>query len=660
MPALSIIIVNYNVKQFLQNLLVSIKNAVHEIECEIIVVDNASDDGSVGMIRANFEDINLIANSTNIGFGAANNQGLEIAKGKYILLLNPDTIVKEDTFTRLIKFLADTENAGIVTCKVLNNDGTLQLACRRSFPGPWTSFTKVTGLSRLFPSSKLFAKYNLTYLDENKTYEVDAISGSFMMMKREVYEKIGGFDPEFFMYGEDLDLCYRAQKAGFKIYYNHETEIIHYKGESTKRSSLDETSVFYSAMQLFVKKHLSTSFFVSGILRMGIFLRKLFAFLNVFKLVLISVVIDALMFGAILVLAESIYHKGNWQGFPEEVKPWIYILPAVFQIFVGSLFGTYKKNTLSILKSLVGLSVGFILLSSITFFFKQFAFSRAIFLITYSIALFAFPLWRILFKIFFRVGIANHPKRIKILIVGNDEAASNLGEKIKARLTNLYQIAGLISPKIQEIGKEIGNFKVIGSLANVKKVIENEKIDQVIFTSKKIEYNQIFSIVADCTDTNVEFLMTGSGLDFMVGKSSITLLDDVPLMKLEYNIATTSHKIIKFVFDRGISFLILLSIFPFIFVYTKLAGEQTEFCTFVLGIPQVFVGKLSLVGPSNGKQQNGLYLGKQGLTGLWFTENIDLGEPSELNKINIFYAKNQSIWLDLEVLGKTFSKYFLR
>ncbi len=656
MSELSIIIVNYNVKQFLENLIVSIKKAASNIRHEIIVIDNASDDGSVEMLNEKFSNVNLIVNKENKGFGVANNQGLKIAKGKYILLINPDTIVKEDTFTKLIEFLDANQNIGMATCKVLNNDGSLQLACRRSFPGPWTSFTKVSGLSKLFPQSKLFAKYNLTYLDENDTYEVDAISGSFMFMKREVYEKIGGFDDDFFMYGEDLDLCYRTQKSGYKIYYFHETEIIHYKGESTKRSSIDETTVFYQAMQLFVKKHLSTSFFVSGILRLGIFLRKLFAFFNVFRLIILSSAIDFVLFSAILALAERIYHTESWNGFPPEVKPWIYILPALFQIIIGGIFGAYKKNTLSILKSLVSLAVGFFLLSSITFFFKQFAYSRAIFLITYSIAIIVFPFWRIIFKIFFRIGIINHPKRIKTLIVGTGNKASDLGEKIKSRLTDLYQVAGLISPHIREIGNTVGNFEVIGSLSNIKKVIESEKIDQVIFTAENLEYKQIFSVVAACSDANVEFLLTGNELDFMVGKSSITLLDEIPLMKIEYNIATESHKMLKVFFDKVISLPIFIFIFPIIYLFSRVSKVQSKLSKFILGIPQVLFGNKSLVGPLKSENENGLYLGKQGLTGLWFTENIDLNDTRELNKINLFYAKNQNIWLDLELLGKTFSK----
>ena len=167
---LSVIIVNYNVKQFLKNLIESVLKAVENISYEIIVVDNASSDGSAEEIRNSFPHVKFIANKKNLGFGAANNQALEIAKGEFIVLINPDALVKTNTFDTLIKFFHDNPQTGMAGCKVLNPDGTLQLACRRSFPGVWTSFTKIVGLSSLFPKSKYFAKYNLTYLDENEIH----------------------------------------------------------------------------------------------------------------------------------------------------------------------------------------------------------------------------------------------------------------------------------------------------------------------------------------------------------------------------------------------------------------------------------------------------------------------------------------------------------
>jgi len=240
----------------------------------------------LSFIRNRYPDVKLIANSKNVGFGKANNKAMQIASGDYFILINPDTFVKNDTLEKLLSFFESNKNVDIATCKVLNPDGSLQLACRRSFPSPWISFTKIIGLNKLFPKTKLFAKYNLTYLDENKTYEVDAISGSFMMFKREVYDKIGGFDTDFFMYGEDLDFCYRAKKNGFKIYYYHETEIIHYKGESTKRSSIDEHKHFHEAMSLFVKKNISSSKFLTLILEFGILLKKMASFISRIKFII--------------------------------------------------------------------------------------------------------------------------------------------------------------------------------------------------------------------------------------------------------------------------------------------------------------------------------------------------------------------------------------
>jgi hypothetical protein len=255
----SVIIVNYNVRQFLENALTSIRRAMEGLEGEVIVVDNASDDGSTEMVKAKFPDVILIENRRNLGFAASNNIALRRARGKYLLLINPDTIVQEDTLRVMLAFFAETPDAGLAGCKILNPDGSLQLACRRTYPTPWVAFTKTFGLSSLFPGSRLFGKYNLTFLNENETYPVDAVSGSFMMVTREVLEAVGGLDESFFMYGEDLDWCYRVTQAGFKVYYVHGTKIVHYKGESTRRSDIDELKHFYGAMQLFVGKHFAGS-----------------------------------------------------------------------------------------------------------------------------------------------------------------------------------------------------------------------------------------------------------------------------------------------------------------------------------------------------------------------------------------------------------------
>jgi len=176
-PLLSIIIVNYNVRDFLHHALVSLQKAMKGMKGEIIVVDNASDDGSIEMVRRRFPTVQLIASKTNLGFAKANNVGLKRAGGKYILLINPDTLVQEDTLRVMLRFFEENHDVGLAGCKILNPDGTFQLACRRSFPRPWAAFTKMVGLSALFPNSRLFGRYNLTYLSPDETYEIDAVRG---------------------------------------------------------------------------------------------------------------------------------------------------------------------------------------------------------------------------------------------------------------------------------------------------------------------------------------------------------------------------------------------------------------------------------------------------------------------------------------------------
>lgn len=655
---LSIIIVNYNVKEFLLNLLESINHATKDLNLEIIVIDNNSLDGSTQAVSKKYPNVIVIENKENVGFGSANNQGLEIAKGKYLLLINPDTIVKENTLIRTIKFLEENPQAGLVGCKVLNPDGSLQLPCRRSFPGPWVSFTKVMGLSKLFPRSKLFAKYNLTYLDENESYEVDAVSGSFMMLSRKAYDKVGGFDTDFFMYGEDLDICYRIQKAGFKVYYFSETEIIHYKGESTKRSKIDETKIFYNAMHLFVRKHFSSSFIVEAILQFGIVLRKLLTFANLNKFIIIGILLDFVSFYFLVHLAEILYANNRWPGFPEIFKPWVYIIPALVQILISLIFGAYKRESLSVLRSFISLMFGLVLITSSTFFLKQYAFSRAVVLIAYGLSVLVFSFWRIVLKFTFLSKTLSKDSRENTVIVGVDGKSIQLAEKLAENINTPYKIVGLVGRQIEDIGNSIGSFKVVGCTANLNKAIRENKIANVIFASESIEFDGIFSMVAECQGENVNFLISGNELDYMVGKSNITHIENVPLLKVNYNISMFTHKFIKRLFDILGSIFVLLFIYPFVFIAKQFKSSNTDLAEMVLKIPKVFLGKMSFVGPTTNENRD-LFLGKRGVTGLWFIDNIKKFDTIENRRLDLFYAKNQNIWLDLEIIGKTIAKIFI-
>ena len=654
MKSVSIIIVNYNVKEFLPNLIQSISKAVKNVSSEIIIVDNASQDGSAEFICNKFPFITLIENRENLGFSKANNIGLKVATGEYLLLLNPDTILSEDTIDVMIKFFDENPDAGIAGCKILNPDGSFQLACRRSFPGPWNSFCKVTGLSSLFPGSRVFAKYNLTYLNEYETYEVDAISGSFMMIKRNVYENVGGLDEQFFMYGEDLDWCYRIQKAGYKVYYVHSTQIIHYKGESTKRSSLDETNFFYNAMHLFVKKHLSSSFLVEMILRSAIFVRKFFSFLGRRKVIITAILLDFVSFNLSIYIAENVYSQIRpWIGFPREIFFLVFTIPVSMHILSAAIAGNYKKDSVSVIRNFLSLMIGFLVLSSLTYFIKDYAYSRAVVIFTYIFFFFFSTTWRAIFKLRFLKKTENKFKSRETLIVGTNEAAQKIAEKLKKRHTELYSVAGLIGTTVGDIGKKVGDFEVVGSIENINRTIKEKKIGEVIFTSEVLSYNQMMGIVSRNHEQNVEFKIVGDNLDFIVGKASTTILDDVPLIDLTYNISMLSFRIIKRTFDLLLSVFVLFFIYPLIYFISKVSNKKTDFRKFVLEVPKIIKGRASFVGPQTIINNSKLYLGKKGLTGLWYTEDA---VAADHEKLNIFYAKNQNVWLDLEILGKTLSK----
>lgn len=281
MLKLSLIILNYNTRDLLRSCLQSIHNSQSTIHnLEVIVVDNASNDGSLEMIKNDFPKIKLITNHQNYGFAKGNNIGIKEAKGKYILLLNSDTVVEKDTLPMMVKFMEDNPMVGVATCRVELSDGTLDPACHRGFPTPWASLTYFLGLEKLFPKSKLFAQYHQTYKNLNKAHEIDSPTGAFYLIRREVIEQVGLLDEDYFMYGEDLDWSYRIKKAGWKIMYAPDVKITHFKKQSGQANvdPLEQkkaTDYFYQTMKLFYQKHYQDKypFFVNWLMIWGIELR---------------------------------------------------------------------------------------------------------------------------------------------------------------------------------------------------------------------------------------------------------------------------------------------------------------------------------------------------------------------------------------------------
>jgi len=265
---LSVIILNYNVRYFLEQCVLSVKNATQNLRTEIIVVDNNSPDDSCQMLKERFPDVILIENKENSGFPKGNNIGVNIASGEYICILNPDTVVAEDTFEKILAFAKTKTDLGLVGCKLIDGTGNFLPESKRGIPTPFVAFTKIFGLYKIFPGIKSFGKYYASHIKENETGKIEILVGAFMVMKRDLYQEIGGFDERYFMYGEDIDLSFSALKKGKSNYYFHETTVIHYKGESTVK---DGTYMrrFQQGMDLFYQKNMKSSLFFSVFMKLG-------------------------------------------------------------------------------------------------------------------------------------------------------------------------------------------------------------------------------------------------------------------------------------------------------------------------------------------------------------------------------------------------------
>ncbi|MBP2242344.1 GT2 family glycosyltransferase [Cytobacillus eiseniae] len=282
----SIIIVNYNTKKLTLDCIRSIYDSYSYSSIEIFLVDNNSTDGSLAAIKDKYKDIIIIANSENVGFSKANNQAINLSKGRYILLLNSDTIVKNGTIDVISRFMDENKEVGATGCKVLLPDGHLDQACHRGFPTPASSFYYLVGLDKRFPNKPRYNGYHLSHLNLDEVHEVDCLVGAFMMVRRETIEQVGLLDEMYFMYGEDIDWCYRIKQAGWKIYYNPKTEIIHYKGASSRKKPYKIVYEFHRAMYLFHKRHFAKKypFFVNLAVYAGITLKLSFAsFINLVK-----------------------------------------------------------------------------------------------------------------------------------------------------------------------------------------------------------------------------------------------------------------------------------------------------------------------------------------------------------------------------------------
>ena len=688
---LSIIIVSYNVREFLEQALLSIQRATCNLSSEIFVVDNNSMDGSAEFVRRSFPEVKLLANAENLGFAAANNLALDQASGRYICLINPDTIVQEDTFTTLISFCEKHPEAGAVGCKILNSDGTLQLACRRSVPTPWVAFSKIIGLARLFPRSPLFGRYNLTYLDENQVSEVEAISGSCMLLRKEVIDQVGKLDESFFMYGEDLDFCFRIHSAGWKIFYVPQTRIIHFKGESSKRSPFEQRRLFYEAMRLFVRKHFrkNRAWVPSWALIVAIRVRALAAFLSTLLRSAGWPLLDLALMTASL--AAAVYFRFS-PRFPWEAFILVHLIYST--IWLAALFaqGVYQTWRFSVARSSLAVLAGLIINSAITFFLKEIGFSRLVVLYAGALNLLLLPGWRMLLKLAAQLqnGFLSHRLgqlvlRRTALLVGDRTSCEALALRLRRQLDTSYEVRAIILPAAEDEITALQGIPVYAGLPHLHELLQRERVQEVIFATDRLPYQDMLAIISASTHEKVSFKLVPSSMDVIIGKASVEYIEDVPLMEIHYKLQTSMYRLVKRLFDLCLSSLLLLLTWP-AWVWLRLVrGVQSKSVTYYGVMQQRFTvaewnispqkkcwwrvlprfaaiwkGKMSFIGPSPTTSPHAVDLVwslRPGLTSLDKIDHAQIQSQEFKERCWLFYLKNYTPFLDAEILIKSFIAY---
>lgn len=646
---LSVIIVNYNVKYFLEQCLHSVEAAIRGLEAEVFVVDNNSVDGSVEMVREKFPNVKLIANTENTGFSVANNQAIRESTGEYVLLLNPDTVVELDTFTRSVEFMDAHPDAGGLGIKMVDGSGKFLPESKRGLPTPAVAFYKIFGLSALFPKSRIFGKYHLGYLDNNETHEVDVLSGAYMMMRREALDKTGLLDETFFMYGEDIDLSYRITKAGYKNYYYPEARIIHYKGESTKKSSINYVFVFYNAMVIFAQKHFSkkNARLFSFLINIAIYLRAGVSILHrLLKKVLMPLADAAIIYSGALLIVDY-WESAVTYTFGGHYPPLFLfgLLPAYIFIWLFSVLiaGGYDKP-LSLRKIYTGIFAGtVIILVFYALLPLDFRFSRAIIILTGLWGLLSMTGLRLaLHFLGFRNYRLGHSENLRFAIVGNEDEAGRVAGLLRNSLRNPAFIGLVYAGKPVEKAEGY-----IGSFANIAEIISIYKIDEIIFCARDIPANRIIDTMAQLSNLEVEFRIAPPESLSIIGSNSISTTGDIYIVDIN-SITKVNNLRNKRLFDFA-SALFLLPLFPVLMWVMK------NPLNFPVNIVKVLFGSRSWVG------YNRLELGSTNLPAIrkGILHPTDILKISDLDqetilRLNMLYARDYRLSNDINIFIRSF------
>ena len=642
---LSIIIVNYNVKYFLEQCLHSVQRASGDLQTEVFVVDNNSVDGSCAMVQEKFPDVNLIRNDQNLGFSVANNQAIKKSTGRYVLLLNPDTVIEEDTLVKCVGYMDEHPDSGGLGVKMIDGKGDFLPESKRSLPTPRVAFFKIFGLSRLFPRSRVFGRYHLGYLDKDRIHQVEILCGAFMMLRKSALDEVGLLDEEFFMYGEDIDMSYRLLNAGYKNIYYPESTIIHYKGESTKKGSLNYVLTFYKAMIKFARKHFSRKMAKSytAIINLAVYFRALLAllrrFLRDFSLPVFQAVLIYIGFYLIKPVWELYKFQGNSQ-YPGEymtiVVP-IYILIWLISMFFSGAYDTPAKPSRIFKGIFTGTLVILVIYALLP---ESLRFSRALLLMGAVWTMISGYLISLLFHFSRITGFRFELKRNKKIIIIGKHDESRRVESMFQKAGAKGQILGFVNPEVND------DDSYLGHIDQLQEIIKINHVDEIIFCARDISSQDIIRKMMLLTNGRVEYKIAPPESLSIIGSHSINTPGDLYLIDFE-SINKPANRRNKKFFDI-VSSIILLAGTPILVFMVKHPAQA------LVNIFRVLTGRYSWVGFHPDPEHLNLPTLKPGILFPSDALGSENASAATLANLNMMYVKNYSVFTDIMILLRNF------